>query len=59
MSSSNNSISGIKTYKINSFGELKIDISMLYFLEDEISNRVSDYPGFHAYTLEMGKKKIF
>ena len=37
MATSNNSISGINifSYKINSFNELKIDISMLYFLEVE------------------------
>ena len=36
MATSNNYISGINNYKINSFGELKIDISILYFLEGEL-----------------------
>ena len=61
MATSNNSISGINifNYKINSHNELKIDISILYFLEDEISTRLSEYSSFDNYIFEREKKKYF
>ena len=56
MSSSNNSISGIKnfSYKINSYGELKIDISILYHLEDEYKSlsKLPEYNECGLFDLE-------
>ena len=61
MSSSNNSISGIKnfSYKINSYGELKIDISILYYLEDEYKS-LSKLPEYNECGLfELEYKRYF
>ena len=56
MSSSNNSISEINNfcYKINSYGELKIDISILYYLEDEykILSKLPVYSECSLFELE-------
>ena len=53
MATSNNSISGINNYIINSYGELKIDISILYFLDDELN----DFYKF--YKLNENKYDLF
>ena len=61
MSSSNNSISGIKnfSYKINSYGELKIDISILYYLEDEYKS-LSKLPEYNECGLfDLEYKRYF
>ena len=53
MTTSNNSISGINNYIINSYGELKIDISILYFLDDELNNF------YEFYRLNENKFDLF